>query len=286
MSQDLSVGHLNIYHLANKVTDVNVFVHQSDILHIFGVSESRHSDEVVSIPNYSILRRDADEPGHAGIAVYVHSSIREFTHRRCDLESTYVESVWLQVKTRRGPPFLIAFIYRSPSSTLVWFDEFVVMMDRVQNSKHHNEILLPGDFNIDMFKPNPGWVSTLSLFNLHQCVQSPTRVTSTTTTLIDHIYVSNPDRLIRTPVPITSMSDHNPVCCTFSCQIPKSKAGKHTTVTYRSYKHFDAGSFLCDLSNTSFDAIYGHSDPDEPWPISINCSYMSTTSMSLFGDSV
>ena len=38
---DLSVGHLNIYHLANKVTDVNVFVHQSDILHILGVSESR-----------------------------------------------------------------------------------------------------------------------------------------------------------------------------------------------------------------------------------------------------
>ena len=48
---DLSVGHLNIYHLANKVTDVNVFVHQSDILHILGVSESRLtsyvSDEVV-----------------------------------------------------------------------------------------------------------------------------------------------------------------------------------------------------------------------------------------------
>ena len=160
--KDLSVGHLNVYHLANKVTDVNVFVHQSDILHIFGVSESRHSDEVVSIPNYSILRRDADEPGHAGIAVYVHSSIQDFTHRRYDLESTYVESIWLQVKTGRGPPFLIAFIYRSPSSTLVWFDEFVVMMDRVQNSKHHNEILLPGDFNIDVFKPNPAWVSTLS----------------------------------------------------------------------------------------------------------------------------
>ena len=84
--KDLSVGHLNIYHLANKVTDVNVFVHQSDILHIFGVSESRLtsyvSDEVVSIPHYSIVGRDADEPGHAGIAVYVHNSIRDFTHRR------------------------------------------------------------------------------------------------------------------------------------------------------------------------------------------------------------
>ena len=78
--KDLSVGHLNVYHLANKVTDVNVFVHQSDILHIFGVSESRLtsyvSDGVVSVPNYSILRRDADEPGYAGIAVYAVS----YTH--------------------------------------------------------------------------------------------------------------------------------------------------------------------------------------------------------------
>ena len=93
------------------MTDVNVFVHQSDILHIFGVSESRLtsyvSDEVVSIPKYSILRRDADEPGHTGIAVDVHNSIRDFTHMRYDLESTYVESIWLQVKTGRGPPFLI-----------------------------------------------------------------------------------------------------------------------------------------------------------------------------------
>ena len=59
--KDLSVRHLNIDHLANEVTDVNVFVHQS--FYTFLVSESMFtsyvSDEVVSIPNYSILRRDA-----------------------------------------------------------------------------------------------------------------------------------------------------------------------------------------------------------------------------------
>ena len=241
------------------MTDVNVFVHQSDILHIFGVSES--GLPLTSMKrwlSFQIIQFCEGTRMNLGIAVYPHNSIRDFTHRRYDLESPYVESVWLQVKTGRGHPFLIAFIYRSHSSTLVWFDEFAVMMDRVQNSKHHNEILLLGDFNIDMLKPNPAWVSTLSLFNLHQCVQSPTRVTSTASTLIDHIYVSNPDRLIRTHVPITSMSNHYPVCCTLSCQIPKVKAGKHTTVTY-----FDAGTFLCDLSNTSFDAIYGLGDADE-----------------------
>ena len=83
------------------------------------------------------------------------------------------------------------------------------------------------------------------------------------------IYVSNPDKLIRTHVPTTSMSDHYLVCCTLSCQIPKASI----CVTYRFYKHFDPGAFFFDLSNSSFDAMYGLTDPDESLAYSINCSY-------------
>ena len=191
--KDLSTGHLNIYHLANKVTDVNVFVHQSDILHIFGLSESKLtsyvSDEVVSIPNYSILRRDADEPGQQGsrcmfIVLFGNSLIGAMIWNLRMSKAFGFRSKQEETLLSSYPSFI-----EVPTSTLVWFDEFVVMMDRVQNGKHHNEILLLGDFNIDMFKPNPARVSTLSLFNLHQCVQSPTRVTSTTSTLTDLIYI-------------------------------------------------------------------------------------------------
>ena len=35
--KDLSVRHLNIYHFANKVTHVNVFLSQSSFLHMFVV---------------------------------------------------------------------------------------------------------------------------------------------------------------------------------------------------------------------------------------------------------
>ena len=59
-TKDLSVGHLDIYHLANKVTDVNVFLSQSNVLHSFGVSETRltsHvSDFMLRIPKYSAKR--------------------------------------------------------------------------------------------------------------------------------------------------------------------------------------------------------------------------------------
>ena len=77
------MGHLNIYHLADKVTDVNMFLSQSNILRIFGVSETRltshGSDDMLRIPKYSILRRDANAAGHTGVAVYVHDTIRDFT---------------------------------------------------------------------------------------------------------------------------------------------------------------------------------------------------------------
>ena len=75
------------------------------------------------------------------------------------------------------------------SSSFVWFNKFGTMMDRIQDHKHANDGLLLGDFNTEMFKSISTWASTFSLFKLHQCVLSATRVTLTTSTLIDHIYV-------------------------------------------------------------------------------------------------
>ena len=89
------------------MTNVNAFVIQSNVLHIdfFGVSEYRLTscllrDEVLTIPNCS------------GTAVHVQDSVRDFTCGRYDSESVHVESVWFQVKSGRGPAFLLRFIIK------------------------------------------------------------------------------------------------------------------------------------------------------------------------------
>ena len=53
--KDLSVGLLNIYHLANKVTDLNVVLGPSISLNVCGVFISHVSDDVLKIPNNSNL---------------------------------------------------------------------------------------------------------------------------------------------------------------------------------------------------------------------------------------
>ena len=76
----------------------------------------------------------------------------------------------------------MGFIYRNPTATYAWYDKFLVMLDKVADSKKN--IFLLGDLNIDLSKSHSAWESTYSLVCLHQLVNKPTRVTSTTDTLM------------------------------------------------------------------------------------------------------
>ena len=121
-------------------------------------------------------------------AVYIQSSISKIVRRRPRSECESVESVWLEIQTPKSS-ILIGYVYRNPAATFDWYDQFVTMRDRVQGCKLN--VVLLGDFNIDMQKTNPAWDSTISLFGLDNMITSPTRITPHSSTLIDHIYTSD-----------------------------------------------------------------------------------------------
>lgn len=136
-------------------------------------------------------------------------------------------------------------------------------MDSVNQNKA--DVVLLGDFNIDLSKSkgsHAAWASTTALFGLEQLVKTPTRTTSTSSTLIDHIYVTNDDKISNVHVPSLAVSDHNPVCCTVSMKLDKENNKRHKTIKYRSFKKFNNGDFLRDLSNTPFSDVYNHTSPD------------------------
>ena len=264
----LNVSHINVNHLCNKVTDLTVFLDQPNTLHILGITESRLnnniSDENLSIPNYSIYRRDASFAGHTGIAVYVHDSINNCVKRRRDLESDHVESVWLEVKSTKSSPIYIGFIYRNPAANFSWYDDFTLMLDRLD----HTNIVLLGDFNIDLFKPHFAWECITSSFGLTQCVTTATRITKTSSTLIDHIYTNNLSLVNDTKVPSTGLSDHFPVCCSINVKIKKNKTNcDHSYISYRSFKRFDQIAFLNELSTTPFQTVHEYDDPNQAMSI-------------------
>ena len=109
-------------------------------------------------------------------------------YRRQDLESDLVECIWLELKTSTNAPnILLLFLYRNPSDSYEWFDNFVQMIDNIHTVKPHADILVL-DFNIDLLRPHSSWDSTITLLGLTQLVKSPTRITQTSATLIDHTH--------------------------------------------------------------------------------------------------
>ena len=236
----LRVGHFNVYHLYNNVPDVGNFLQSqsSSEYQLFGITESRLdiriTDHSISIPDYYIMRRDPQLPGQIGIAGCVHHSVQAITHRSKDLENDKTECIWQELKPHAlGPSLFVCYLYRNPAVTFEWYGSIVQMLDDVYNVKNRADVLIFGDFNIDMLKPHSCWDSTLALFGLARLITSPTRTTPASTSLIGHIYTSNPSAVVTTDVSDLSISDHNPISRTRSIKLPKPEPKGHTHVSFR-----------------------------------------------------
>ena len=113
--------------------------------------------------------------------------------------------MWLEIQTPKSS-ILISYVYRNPAATFDWYDQFATMRDRVQGCKLN--VVLLGDFNIDMQKPSPAWDSMIYLFGLDSMITSPTRITPHSSTLIYHIYTSDTSIVSNILVLAKGISDH------------------------------------------------------------------------------
>ena len=143
------------------------------------------------------------------------------------------------------------------------FDNFVQTIDNIHTVIPHADILVLGDFNIDLLKPHSSWDSTITLLGLTQLVKLPTRITQTSATLIDHIYTNNPDVITEVSVPDLSISDHCPISCSRSIKLPKCDPKTHSYISFQSFKHFSKAAFFNVLHWAPFTEVLNCTDPDK-----------------------
>ena len=251
----LRVGHLNICHLSNKITEVSNILYNDNIhFHIFGFSETLTNvnipDHYFSQPGYTTVRRDPQKPSEAGLLMYIQNDI---PFKVLDFANTNIESLWIEVRTscKSSSSIVIGFLYRHPKCTSKWFDDFCELMDSVWLLG--KEILLLGDFNIDLLNVNhSNWQNITRSYNLSQCITRPTRITHSSRTLIDHIYSSNQSSLIEICIPCIGVSDHYATCVTWSKKNFEIPRRQHTSITFRSFKRFNLTAFLSDLNLSGY----------------------------------
>ena len=173
------------------------------------------------------------------------------------MKKSNIETIWFEIRPTHKKSYLLCLVYRPPNSLIEWIDEFEKELTTAVN--YNSDVILVGDFNIDLLKSNRKplkWQSLLETYNLHQIIKEATRVTADSSTLIDHIYVTNLDMILESHVAKCSLSDHYPVCLTRKDKMStNNKKNFHTTISYRNFKKFNEIEFLSDLANAPFESI-------------------------------
>ena len=191
--------------------------------------------------------------GCGGIAAYIDKNIPYV--RRKDLETKCLETLWIKLCPPKRPAHLICFAYRCPQYDITtWLKEFEY---QITNTYLEGcQLTIMGDFNIDALANNAhvkSWLDLAENFQLQQLVIEPTRISSNSATLVDHVFTSSCIKVRAVKVPKICLSDHYPICVVFKENFGYKHS--HTSMKYRSFKNVDQDMFLEDLNRCTCDSI-------------------------------
>ena len=105
------------------------------------------------------------------------------------------------------------------------------------------------------------------MYDAWQPIQSPTRVTCSTSTLIDHILTSAPSRVSQKGVINVGVSDHQLIFCTRKISRIKT-GGDHKYLNFCSLKNYTADYYKENLTQVDFPNYENFGDVNDTYSIS------------------
>ena len=137
-------------------------------------------------------------------------------------------------------------------------------------TKNNLEVIAIGDLNCDIFKTSRQTERLLEFTmvnELEQLIKEPTRVTSTTSTLID-VLITSTLRLFKKAGAINIVfSDHYPIYGVMHGSA--THPDKHRIITTRSWKDTNVSDFISDLKQAPWCLIDSFNDVDDVFSLGI-----------------
>ena len=149
---------------------------------------------------------------------------------------------------------MVMGVYKPPKFKFnMWKDQLYHLFESATSACE--DILVLGDLNCDILHPsNNGTegrhlLDMCEVFNLDCLIDEPTRLTTTSQTLIDVLLTNNKRRFLVSGTLEPHVSDHR---LAFTVMKASHRHKKSMMITSRSYKCYDREKFLSDLSAVPF----------------------------------
>ena len=218
------------------------------------------STSEIQIKEYDLLCCDRNRHG-GGVACYIRNDLIMLNYISLKTENIFFELLLPNTK-----PIVVGTVHRPPNQTN-FMEIFNENLSKVDTNNVETYIL--GDFNINLWQnghyvfqkhnflsclsvPNDvkNYFDFCTMFGLKQLIESPTRITCSSSSIIDHILASFLDRVTQQETLNVGLSDHQLIYCTR--KIIRIKRGDHKQIKFRSFKNYTIDGYEKALVDINF----------------------------------
>ena len=183
-----------------------------------------------TLNNFVIFGCDLTPNDDRGILIYVHESVSESISHFTKIPS-FNETIFIEVKLKKGDKLLIGGIYRSPNSTSEVNNKAMLNLIRTVCNGTYSHICIVGDFNCprinwhlrDFIGPEDSFESqflnVVDDYFLYQHIDQPTRSRGTDNPSLLDLVLTNEENMVsniqyHSPL---GLSDHVLISFKFNC---------------------------------------------------------------------
>ena len=229
---------------------------------VIGISEAFQceNDTRLKLPGYqNFISRCREQGNRGGVGLFIKDSINYKIREYISVFIPYVfESLFIEIESHLNKNIIIGVIYRPNSAPRARIDIFSTtlfdIMDIINNEDKLGTIM--GDMNVDLLKfqnhqKTSDYLDKIFSNGFLPAILEPTRISSFSATLIDHIYTNNVSSF-SSGIIVTDLADH------FGTYLSTNTKIKHKITHAKQTRIFsdtNINLFNDLLKNTDFSCI-------------------------------
>ena len=265
----VKILHVNIRSYSKNYSSLwNYLLNIKHKFHIIALTETWTSPDdeyLLAYPGYNTFTKSRHPAmGGGGVALLVDDTFQtEVIEIEANANSP-IESLFITTTPPMGKPLIIGSIYRPPKSNMLTTNnDFEKILATLSNQ--NKSCYLCGDFNMNLLNINThqytsDFLNLMSTFLFRPLIHVPTRITNSSSTLIDNIFTNSLSFRECPGVFITDISDHLPIFAILDHQLTPSNKPKF--ISYRCKSPTAYNSFESDLKNISWKNTLSLTNPD------------------------
>ena len=237
------------------ISDISIYKHTFSIIGIAETNIDECHKNLYTINHYN-SEYSSKFPGKkkgSGLGLYVYDGILFNRIEKLCQCTNNLESLFIEV-TSTPTPLTVGVIYRPPSGEL---SNFMNEMEAIMKNLPDKNVVIMGDFNVDLFRSNNKFENILYGNNMIPSISIATHEKpGCNPSLIDNILLNSTDHLLTAGVLENRVSHHSPVFCFLDCDMSLAKE-KECKLPKYDYCQSNLDSFLDDVKvsiyNYEFD---------------------------------